>query len=378
MAEILIVGGGVVGLSLAWELARRGARCHVLDQGEIGRGASWAGAGLVPPPHRAPDLNDPTCMLRARSAALYPEWSARLRDETGIDNGFRVSGGLDVALNPREEPALQSMTGRWRKQGIRYEVVDDVRAAELEPALTRDFCRAYYLPERAQIRNPWHLHALQAACRQLGVAFSPRAGVRELRVQGGRVTGVTTTDGTISADSVTITAGAWSEGLLSPLGVAMPTRPVKGQMLLLDPGRKLLGRIIEHEKCYLVPRDEGLVLAGATEEHVGFEDTLTDDARGYLWAEAISMVPALAHSQIINHWCGFRPGSRDSRPYLGAVPGYTGLYVATGHQRAGLSLSPATAECMADLLTGQQPRISIEGYRLDREPAPRRDEAVRS
>jgi len=378
MAELLIVGGGVVGLSLAWELARRGVRSLVLDQGEIGRGASWAGAGLVPPPHRAPDLNDPTCMLRARSAALYPEWSARLREETGIDNGFRVSGGLDVALSPREEPALQSMTGRWRKQGIRYEVVDDVRAAELEPALTRTFCRAYYLPERAQIRNPWHLRALQAGCRQLGVTFQPCQGVLGLIVEKGRVTGVRTANETILADSVTITAGAWSEQLLAPLGVAMPTRPIKGQMLLLDPGRKLLGRIIEHEKCYLVPRDEGLVLAGATEEFVGFDVALTEQARGYLWDEAVSMVPGLASARIVNHWCGFRPGSRDSRPYLGAVPGYQGLYVATGHQRAGLSLSPATAECMADLLTGQPPRISIEGYRLDRETAPRRDEAIRS
>lgn len=378
MAEFVIVGGGVVGLSLAWELARRGAKSHVLDQGPIGRAASWAGAGLVPPPHRAADLNDPTCMLRARSAALYPEWSARLLNETGIDNGFRVSGGLDVALHPREEPALMSMTGRWRKQGIRYEVVDDLRAADLEPALTRQFCRAYFLPERAQIRNPWHLRALQTACQQLGVTFQPHAGVQELLVEGGRITGVKTATGTISADSVTITAGAWSEQLLSPLGVAMPTRPIKGQMLVLDPGCVLLKRIIEHEKCYLVPRDEGFILAGATEEHVGFDDTLTGSAIDYLRNEAIAMVPALAEAKVVNHWCGFRPGSKDSRPYLGAVPGYHGLYVATGHQRAGLSLSPATAECMADLLTGQPPRISIEGYRLDREPAHRRDEAVRS
>lgn len=378
MADQIIVGAGVVGLSLAWELARRGVKCLVLDQGRIGRAASWAGAGLVPPPHRAPDLNDPTCMLRARSAALYPEWSKRLLEETGIDNGFRVCGGLDVALSPREEPALQSMTGRWRKQGIQYEVVDDIRAAELEPAITRSFCRAYYLPERAQIRNPWHLKALEAACRNLGVVFETDAQVKCLARHGERITGVETASGTFHAESVVITAGAWSEQLLAPLGVAMPTRPIKGQMLVLDPGRVVLKRIIEHEKCYLVPRDEGIILAGATEEFVGFDPALTDQARELLWNEAVSLVPELASAKIVNHWCGFRPGSKDSRPYLGAVPGFEGLYVATGHQRAGLSLSPATAECMADLLTGQPPKISIEGYRLDRPAAPRRDEAIRS
>jgi glycine oxidase len=136
-----------------------------------------------------------------------------------------------------------------------------------------------------------------------------QTGVQELLVEGGRITGVKTATGTISADSVTITAGAWSEQLLSPLGVAMPTRPIKGQMLVLDPGRVLLGRIIEHEKCYLVPRDEGFILAGATEEHVGFDDTLTGSAIDYLRNEAIAMVPALAEAKVVNHWCGFRPGS---------------------------------------------------------------------
>jgi glycine oxidase len=130
MPEVIIVGGGVIGLSLAWELARRGVVPDVFDMKEIGKAASWAGAGLVPPPHRAPDLTDPTCLLRARSADLYPQWSEALREETGIDNGFRVSGGIDVALHPREEPALQSMTGRWRKQGIRFELIDDIRSPE--------------------------------------------------------------------------------------------------------------------------------------------------------------------------------------------------------------------------------------------------------
>ncbi len=378
MTDVTIIGGGVVGLSLAWELARRQLRIVVLDRSAIGRAASWAGAGLIPPPHRAPNLTDPTCLLRARSAELFPEWSARLREETGIDNGFRVSGGIDVALTPAEEPALASMTGRWRKQGIRYEVVDDIRAAELEPALTRQFARCYFLPERAQIRNPWHLRALETACRNLGVDLRPHSPTIDFLTQGDRVTGVMTDTGPLASDKVVVTAGAWSEGLLGNLGIDMPTRPIKGQMLLLDPGRVVISRIVEHGKCYLVPRDEGLVLAGATEEWVGFDDSLTTDAHELLFQEAVSLVPALAAANVVNQWCGFRPGSKDSRPYVGPVPGHAGLFVATGHQRAGLSLSPATAESMADLITGQPPRIALEGYAIDRPLAPRRDEAVRS
>lgn len=378
MTDTILIGGGVVGLSLAWELALRGVRVTLLDKSAVGRAASWAGAGLIPPPHRAPNLTDPTCLLRARSAELYPEWSARLLDATGIDNGFRVSGGIDVALEPAEEPALASMTGRWRKQGIQYEVVDDLRAAELEPALTRRFARCYFLPERAQIRNPWHLRALEAACRALGVDIRPDCPVQEFLTSGDRVTGVSTPSGPIYAGQVVVTAGAWSERLFESLEISVPTRPIKGQMLLLDPGRVVLRRIVEHGKCYLVPRDEGLVLAGATEEWAGFDETLTGDAREMLWNEAVSLVPALADSKIVGHWCGFRPGSKDSRPYLGPVPGHEGLFVATGHQRAGLSLSPGTAESMADLLTGKPPRVALDGYGIDRPLAPRRDESVRS
>jgi glycine oxidase len=378
MPEVIIVGGGVIGLSLAWELARRGVVPDVFDMKEIGKAASWAGAGLVPPPHRAPDLTDPTCLLRARSADLYPQWSEALREETGIDNGFRVSGGIDVALHPREEPALQSMTGRWRKQGIRFELIDDIRSAELEPELTHSFTRAYYLPERAQVRNPWHLRALENACRRRGARFHTDQPICGLITQGQTVKGIKTSAGEHLADSVVVTAGAWSEGLLDQLGVKMPTRPIKGQMLLLNPGKKLLARIIEHEKCYLVPRDEGLVLAGATEELVGFDESLTTDARSLLWNEAVRLVPALSESQIVKQWCGFRPGSKDSRPYLGKVPGFASLYVATGHQRAGLSLSPATAEVMADLITGVESRISLEGYRIDREPTTSKNDTTRS
>lgn len=378
MTDAIIVGGGVVGQSLAWELSRRGCSVEVFDQGPIGRSASWAGAGLVPPPHRAVNLNDPTCMLRARSAELYPVWSAQLLEITGIDNGFRVSGGLDIALNPKEEPALQSMTGRWKKQGIRYEIVDEIRAQELEPSLTREFARAYYLPERSQIRNPRHLQALQAACLKNSVVFHPHTEVHELIESDNKVTGVRTSQSVHNAESIIVTAGAWSEKLMSRLGVQMPTRPIKGQMLLLEPGRKILSRIIEHEKCYLVPRDEGLVLAGATEEFVEFDDQLTQTAYDMLMHEAVSLVPALAESKVVGHWCGFRPGSKDSRPYLGHVPGFESLFVATGHQRAGLSLSPGTAESMADLITGKQPTVCLDGYRIDRPLAPRRDDAVRS
>ncbi|MFM7591766.1 MAG: NAD(P)/FAD-dependent oxidoreductase, partial [Isosphaeraceae bacterium] len=197
-------------------------------------------------------------------------------------------------------------------------------------------------------------------------------------IENDEVKGVTTSHGNVFAQHVIITAGAWSGPLLQKIGVEMPTRPVKGQMLLLDTGRKTLNHIIEHEKCYLVPRDEGLILAGATEEWVGFDDSLTTDARNLLRHEATSLVPELASAQIVNQWCGFRPGSKDSRPYLGGVCGISGLYVATGHQRAGLSLSPATAESLADLITGQVPHVNLDGYRIDREPAASRNDTTRS
>ena len=247
--DVIVAGAGVVGLSVAYALAREGLRSAVLDRRKPGLEASWAGAGLLPAvsdPDRRP--SHPTLALRAWSARLYPEWSAALREETGIDNGFRRTGGVDVARTEAEEHALRTTAGRWRVEGIAYERLAPGDFARVEPALDPTLRAVYFLPDRAQVRNPWHLRALAEAVEARGGVVLADRGVEGFLARGDRATGVRTAAGEIEADAVVVAAGAWSGGLLAGLGVRAPTPPVKGQIVLLNPARPMLRRIVDPDR----------------------------------------------------------------------------------------------------------------------------------
>lgn len=375
--DVIIVGGGVIGLSIAYALAREGVRSTVLDRRELGREASWAGAGLIPPESERP-ATLPMGALRSWSARLYPEWSSALKDETGIDNGYRRTGGVDVALTLEEDQALRTSAGRWRVEGITYERLAPGDFGRVEPALNPELRVAYFLPDRAQIRNPRHLRALAASVLKRGASLRPGKEILGFDVDGGRVTAVRTAEGPVACGCVIVAAGAWSGQLLETVGVQAPTPPLKGQIVLLRSQRPLLSRIVEHGKNYLVPRDDGRILVGATEEDAGYDSRTTSSGVMELLGEAIRLCPSLAGAEVEMAWAGLRPGSLDSRPYLGPVPGLENLIVATGHKRAGLQLSPATAEVVADLVLGRPPRVDLSSFRLDREPGEPTDEAFRS
>jgi glycine oxidase len=375
--DLVIVGGGVIGLSVAYSLAREGIKAVLLDRREVGREASWAGAGLIAANAERLRTN-PMVELRSWSAVLYPEWSAALREETGIDNGYRRTGGVDVGWTLDEEQDLRSMAGRWKAEGIVHERLAPGDFYRVEPMLSPDLRVAYFLPDRAQIRNPWHLRALAVAAASRGAVLRPGEAVVGFETSADRIIGVKTTSCTIACGTVVITAGAWTGGLLDALGLHAPTPPVKGQIVLLKCDRPLLRRIVEHGRNYLVPRDDGRILIGATEEDAGFDTRSTPTAVRDLLAEALKLCPALACTEVEKAWAGLRPGSLDTRPYLGALPGYANAFVASGHKRAGLQLSPATAELITDLVLGRSPRIDLSPFRVGREPATGDAEVFRS
>jgi glycine oxidase len=376
-ADVVVVGGGVIGLSIAWCLAREGVEATVLDRGELGRGASWAGAGMIPP-HVERLKTNPTIDLRSWSAILYPEWSRALLEETGIDNGYRRNGGVDVAADLVEDNELKTSAGRWRNEKIVYERLEPGDFARVEPALNPELRVAYYLPDRAQIRNPRHLKALAKSLGDRGVPLRAGSAVLGFEAKGGRVAAVLTESGPIPCGVVVVAAGAWSSGILANLGVRVETPPLKGQIVLLKGDRPLLRRIVEHGKNYLVPRDDGRILIGATEEEAGFDTRTTAEALRDLVAEAQLLCPILEEAAVERSWAGLRPGSVDSKPYLGFAPGFANLIVATGHKRAGLQLAPASAEVIADLVLGRPPRVDLAPFRLDREPGEPADPTFRS
>jgi glycine oxidase len=358
--DVLIIGGGVIGLSTAWFLAEAGVRVAIMDKGEFGREASWAGAGIIVPAsleHAQTALD----RLRAHSRALFASVSHRLREQTGIDNGYFVCGGLEVFTAADDDPSDE-----WRGEGIVFEELAGDELSRRYPDLSPSVRRAYFLPDMAQLRNPRHLKALQAACAARGVHMRPGCPVQRLVLEGNRIEGVETDQGRLTAERYLLATGAWSDALLGSLGWRPGIRPVRGQIALLNTGTTGLRPLLVHGKRYLVPRGDGRVLVGSTEEDAGFEANTTAVAIAQLLQFATSLVPNLAGAAVERCWAGLRPGSPDGKPFLGAVPGMDNLFVAAGHFRSGIQLSPATALVMKQLLLGEIPTIPLQDFRLDR------------
>ncbi len=368
--RVLVLGGGVMGLSAAWELSRRKFRVTVVDRGPIGRGASWAGAGILPAvPLR--NIVDPYEQLQALSHRLHGEWAEQLRQATGIDTGFRRCGGIHLALTPAEAATLAGNRYWWDEHAIAYEQLSPERLVEIEPTLGRTVGRmvgpAWLLPEEFQLRNPWHLRALMEACRRHGTQMMPETEILHLDAQGGRVQSAVTKEGrAIPADYFLICAGAWARQFLLQLGLPNGIMPIRGQMLLYQAPTPLLAHIINVGNRYLVPREDGRILAGSVEEEVGYECATTPEALADLkrWSE--SVVPELRDIPIETSWAGLRPGSFDGLPYIGGIPGLENAAVAAGHFRSGLHLSCGTAVLVADLVSGQRPTIDLTPFRVGR------------
>jgi glycine oxidase len=362
-ADVLILGGGVIGLTAAHCLAARQVRVTVLDRDAMGREASWAGAGIIPP-GRLGGASTPIDRLRALSSSLYPGLSAELREITGLDNGYRRCGGLEFAAG---EPID---CDAWSREGIAWQSCDAAAQRALEPELRPGLRPAYHLPDMAQVRNPWHLRALLAATATRGVTIGPGCPVFSFEREVDRVTAVRTGNGRLIAGQYLVCAGAWTDPLLAPLGCRLGVRPVRGQMVLLQTRTPLVRKILLQGKQYVVPRDDGRVLVGSTEEDAGFDKSTTAAAVADLIRFALDLVPALAGAAVERSWAGLRPGSLDGLPYIGRVPGFDNLWVAAGHFRAGIQLSPATGLVLAEALTGQPTSVPLEAFRPGRPPAP--------
>ena len=362
MADVTILGGGIIGLSIADELARSGVAVRVLDQSVFANEASWAGAGMLPPGNLE-RADSPEAILRGLSHRLWPNLIGWLQANTGIDSGYRISGAVRLFDSGSERDDELAV---WQSEGIPAESLAAGDLSELEPALAVGSRPALHLPGQAQIRNPRHLKALLASCAAQGVQLIPNAGAIGFNIDGGHVAGVRTTAGTFHSDQYCVTAGAWSRGLLEPLGIDLPVRPVRGQIALLKASPLPITRMVEIGSRYLVPRPDGRVLVGATMEEVGYDKRNTASAIGSLLALAIATCPDLAHADLERTWAGLRPGSPDGLPYLGGVPDYDNLFVAAGHFRSGLQMSPATARLMRQLLLGQPSEVSLEPFSLTR------------
>ena len=364
MEDVIIVGGGVIGLSIAVELAGQGVAVAIVEQGDFGREASWAGAGILPPGN----LNaarTPEARLRGLSYSLWPDWAESLEAEAGMETGYTRAGGLELRLKGAiGELADEIRT--WRDEDVRVEELSPGDARELEPQLSSEIETVYHLPDLAQVRNPRLLKALLAVCGERGVRLLAGTPVIGFEKEDGRITALRTPNGLLSAGRYCVAGGAWSRNILDSLGVPVAVQPVRGQIVSLSQLPRLFGHVLQVGPRYVVPRGDGRILIGATEEHVGFVKANTASAVGDLIAFAASLVPALAKASFERAWSGLRPGSADGLPYLGQVSRYQNLFVAAGHFRSGLQMSPGTARLMRQVLLDQETDFELEPFSCDR------------
>jgi glycine oxidase len=368
MDDILILGGGVIGLSLAYELAGRGLSVRVLDRASPGQEASWAGAGILPPAGEQ-DKN-PLEQLTALSGKLHREWAARFREEFGIDNGYRTCGGLHVARSERDADALRITATNWQAVGIRIEWLESADVARLEPVLAEAspaIAVAVRLPDEAQIRNPWHLKALITACVARGVQLESGAAVEQFILRRGQIAAVETALGRRQAQRYVLASGSWTTALALQLGIRLNLRPIRGQMLLLSTPGPVLRQIVNDGSRYLVPRSDGRLLVGSTEEDVGFDKRNTTLGVSSLLELAQNLAPILRSATLERCWSGLRPCTGDGMPYLGPVPEIENAYVAAGHFRSGLTLSTGSAVVLAQHLCGEPSQVPLDAFTLSRD-----------
>jgi glycine oxidase len=360
MSDILVIGGGIIGLLTARELVQAGAKVTLVEMGETGREASWAGGGIISPLYPWRYLDSVTA-LASWSQHIYPSLCTELHDETGIDPELTRNGLL--ILDMEELDQALAWAGRHQAE---IEILDAERLHADEPDLGPRPARSMLMPAIAQVRNP---RLVKSARRALEgrIVLREQEEVLELLVEQGRVRGVRTDKGEIQADQVVICAGAWTAKLLEQLGSQPEIEPVRGQMILFLARPGEISHITLYRDRYVIPRRDGHILIGSTMERTGFVKATTAEAKEELYRSAVELFPILKRTPIENHWSGLRPGSPSGVPYIGAYPAIEGIYLNAGHFRNGVVTGPASARLMADLVLGREPILDPAPYALDAE-----------
>ncbi|MDE2769372.1 MAG: glycine oxidase ThiO [Chloroflexota bacterium] len=341
IADVAVVGGGIVGLACAWELRQRGLRVTLIERGRPGRESTWAAAGVIAAHHYGAGPG-PLFDLGRRSLAAYPEF---LKNVGADEVDWCSDGMLAVARTADEASELTARVSWLTEAGYEAELLTPWELRALEPLCTGRLETAALFPADGSL-DPRLLAAdLESAVRSVGVEVRTEAKATSIETDGSRVTGVGLVDEIVATPAVVLAAGAWCAGLAP--GFRLPIRPCKGQMCAVRAEGPR--RSVNFPEGVIVPRADGRIALGATQEDVGFDAHIDPDAIRHVQADAAAIVPGLTDAEIVETWMGFRPQSADGFPVIGPTP-VEGLVVATGHFTKGIALAPVTAELVADLV----------------------------
>ena len=351
--DVAIIGGGVMGCAIAWQLAQRGVSCALVERRSFGSGASGATAGVVGPLwHLDPD-NPALLGLGLRSLELFPQWAAELTD-AGVNPEFQQSGVMKAAFTPGEVDELRGFFHWQSRLELGVEWLDTKGVLEREPDASPHILAAIYSPQEGCVRGQRFCHALSHAAGRLGARLYENTEVTGLLTQGSRVTGIETTGGTIAAGQVVLAAGPWS-GVAGRWAVpggppALPVRGVKGQRILLRRPGRMPKTPVRNSSVYVVPRLDGNILVASTREEGRSDEVVTAEGVATLIAGACLTFPSLADAAFVSGRAGVRPATPDGLPIIGPAPEIDGLTIATGHDAVGMMLSPGTAQLVVNYL----------------------------
>lgn len=357
--DVAIVGAGLIGGAIALELSREGLRVGLFDRQEPAREASWASAGILSPAPESPAMI-PLVPLGKASMSLYPAFIELVEELSGLPTGYRRKGTLEAlsSRNAREE--LNTIIALHHGLGLAAEPLSAAEARELEPALSDQIEAAILRPAEASVDNRLLSKAILEAARRSGTQICAGAAADALWLEGDRCLGLLVGNEKISARYTIVAAGSFSANIRGAEAYC-PVRPAKGQMISLRAENLSIERVLWSENIYLVPRDDGRILAGATVEYVGFEKSVTPGGMFKLCGGATELVPGLKDARIEESWAGLRPDSPDHLPILGTTD-LEGLLVAAGHFRSGVLLTPITAKLIREWITRQDTSLDCDRF----------------
>ena len=361
--DAAIIGGGVIGASIAFELAAEKLRVVVLDRQQPGQEASWAAAGMLSP---APDSprDIPLVPLGNESLKLYPRFVESVEEASGKSVAYAREGAIEFFLAPDAEAERDRMVSECKHVGVAAEPISLDVARAWEKSINPDACAAAWLPEEGTVEPRLLMDALLAACAHRGVEIRSNCAVNGLLRERDRCTGVVAGTEQIAAAHTIVTAGAFSRQISGEnelLSRYAPTRPVRGQMLSLRSDDVSLRRVVRCERGYLVPHRDGRIVAGSTSEDAGFEKRVTPAGMRRVLEAALSLCPGLAGAEIVETWCGLRPGTPDDLPILGPTD-VEGLWIASGHYRNGILLAPVTAKLLREWITAGRANFDARAF----------------
>jgi glycine oxidase len=348
--DVAIAGGGLIGGAIAFELARAGLQVALFDRQQPGEGASWAAAGILSPaPENAGMIS--TVPLGRSSLQLYPEFVATVEEISGQSVGYRARGTLEALFSTDAQEKLSTIIALHHGLALKAEPVSAEDAREMEPALSPELEAAVFRPDEACVDNRALTKAVLTAAQHSGLRIFPGSNVQSIAKDGGRCDGLLVDGEKVESRWTVIAAGCSSAEIKGAAHYA-PVRPAKGQMIALRPKDLSIERVLWSDDVYLVPRNDGRILAGATVEYVGFDKNVTVGAVQKILTAALQLAPALTDAQIEETWAGLRPDSPDHLPIMGPTD-LDGLLISTGHFRSGILLAPITAKLIREWITTQ-------------------------